>query len=210
MDEELHIPHLGRKGDRSPKDSFFENFISICRESVYEDSILDNDPLVYEDVVNDYFTGFLKGCQWCFTTGRNDNSTDTYNYFKYIRNRFLHLKGTLFSEKDGEIKHIHSPKDLIKENNDKSKSIIHIYKLISEGISVLDDFIKQLSPKERNHTEEAVGPRLRKIRIHGFRIKNKDVLETSFDRLKYNGLIDQDVKLSDFERAFTDWLPEKK
>ena len=210
MDEELHIPHLGRKGDRSPKDSFFENFISICRESEYDDSILDNDPLVYEGVVNDYFTWFLKGCLWHFTKGRNDDLTDTFNYFKYIRNRFLHLKGTLFSEKDGEIKHIRSPKDLRKENIDKTKSINHIYKLINEGLSVLDDYIIQLSPRERNQTEEAVGPRLRKIRIHGFRIKNKDVLETSFDRLKYNGLINQDAKFSDFERAFTDWLSENK
>lgn len=209
MDQEPDIPFWGSYKDHSPKDSFFENLLTIASASASEEIFPLYKPNEFKEEVDVHFENFLKGCLWNFKL-RLENPLDTYNYFNYILKRFTILKSTIFSEDNGVVKHALLIEPVTKEGDERNVSIFLLYERINEAIELLVDYVKQLAPKEEYNNEQHVAPRLKKTKLHGFRIKNKDVLETSFDRLKYNGLIDHDTKFPDFERAFTDWLPVNK
>lgn len=209
MDQEPDIPFWGSYKDHSPKDSFFENLLTISNASANEEVFPLYKPNEFKEEVDAHFENFIKGCLWNFKL-RLENPLDTYNYFKYILKRFTVLKGTIFSENNGVVIHALLTEPITKDGDERNTSIFLLYERINEAIETLEDYVKQLTPKEENENEQHIAPRLRRTKLHGFRIKNKDVLETAFNRLIFNGFIHQDVKFADFERAFTDWLPENK
>jgi hypothetical protein len=209
MDQEPDIPFWGSYKDHSPKDSFFENLITIASASANIEVFPLYKPGEYVEDLASHFENFLKGSLWNFKL-RVENPLDTYNYFKYILKRFQMLKGSIFSENDEVIKHVLLIEPVKKDSDARNSSIYYLYERINEAIEILEDYVRQLTPSAVNNDEEQIGPRPRKTRLHGFRIKNKDILETAYNRLIFNRLISQDVRFSDFERAFTDWLPENK
>lgn len=209
MDQEPNIPFWGSYGRHPHKDSFFENLITISCASATEEIFPLYNPEEFVDQLESHFENFLKGCLWNFKS-RGENPLDSYNYFKYVLKRIQILKGSIFSESDGVIKHSLLSEPIKKDGDARNKSIYCLYERINDAIAILEDYIRQLAPKDDNREDKPVGPRIRKTRLHGFRIKNKVVLETAFNRLRFNGFVDQDTRYSDFERAFTDWLPENK
>lgn len=209
MDQEPNIPFWGWYKDHSPKDSFFENLLSISGTSSDPEAFAYFKPEDYINDINHHFKKFLKGCLWNFNS-RKEDPIGTYNYLKYILNRFRIHKGVMFSERGGIIMHTLLPDPISKGSEGMHKSVYYLYERINEAISILEDYIKQLTPKDEIKDNEITRQRIGKPRLHGFRIKKRDCLNTVFNRLIFNRLIHQNVSFKDFERAFTDWIPDNK
>jgi hypothetical protein len=209
MDEEPKIPFLGRHGSHSPKDSFFENLLSHLSHSSFEDVFSSIPPKDFLDSLSLSFEDFLKGCHWNFKTGKK-NPELTLNYFRYILQRFQLQKGSAFSESEGQLIHIILSEPISIEGEGAYKIASLQYEYLNKAISVLGDYVKQLTPKNEPIKESFIESNHKRTRLHGFKIKNKDCLNTAFERLKSLKLIDKGVSIKDFENAFSNWIPENK
>jgi hypothetical protein len=209
MDQEPDISFLGLFKHHSPKDSFFENLISISTLSLDNEALPQISPNDYLSMVNADFENFLRGCYWNFKSNK-DNRLDTYNYFKYIIKRLQICKGEIFYERGGVITYSLSPNPISIESEGMHRSVYCVYERINEAISILEDYIEQLnaenSPKEMvSHTSQVTT-----TKIHGFKVKHLECLMDAYNQLIKFEIIAKDVDFTDFEKTFLGGIPNIK
>jgi len=209
MDQEPNISFWGSYKDHSPKDSFFENLLTISYASSNGEVFPLYKPNDYVGQLEGHFEDFLKGCLWNFQS-RKDNPINTYFYFKYILNRLQICKGAIFSERGGSIMHILLPNPLAQEGEGYYKSVYYLYGRINEAISILEEYLIQLTPRNESPDNENTKQRVKRIRLHGFKMGKEECINLAYDRLRYHKLIHFDVSFKDFRSAFSDWIPDNK
>jgi hypothetical protein len=205
MDLAPQIPFRGRSGSHPPEDSFFENLLSDFDHQDFEETFSKLDRFDFLELIKTDFENFLKGCHWNLSS----KGEKSYDYFNYILQRFKLQKGITFSEVEGKVYHS-IVGEITSESDGPFASAYYQYEYINMAISSLEIHVKRLTPVISIDNGIATNSRIKTQRLHGFRIKNRDNLKTAYDRLLYNRLIHEDVKFIDFERAFTDWIPENK
>jgi hypothetical protein len=158
------------------------------------------------EVIEGFYKVFLDGCykRYEHFTERKE---DPYHYFANILFVYRSLRNKLFFEKEGKIHHKLINIELSR-SGDKIQQIASMhYFYINEIISYLEGYTKRTASDIKQNSIKNITP---KQKIRGFRVKNRDCLNSAYDRLRSHLILSLDVRYKDFEDAFTGWIPDNK